>query len=166
MIKKVLIGLTLVIVLFLLCLHVIGKGWLGEPWSSAPVAEGPRPMSGQGAEALLPESRILFGDLHNHTNYSIDAYVFNSKLVKGGGITTPADACDFARYCSALDFWSINDHAEGLTPGCGPIRSMLSVIVMPMLVAETIPTWSLSSVGNGPTVVKTLTRPVTTATRM
>lgn len=59
---------------------------------------------------------ILFGDFHVHTTFSADGYAFNLALFGGEGPRPPADACDFARYCSALDFWSINDHAEDLTP--------------------------------------------------
>jgi hypothetical protein len=58
----------------------------------------------------------LYGDLHVHTSYSLDAALFDTPAVRDTGYTAPADACDFARYCSALDFWSINDHAEALAP--------------------------------------------------
>ena len=72
-----------------------------------------------GGRSLLERQdapQVLFGDLHVHTNYSADAALQGVKLREREGPSPPADACDFARFCSQLDFWSINDHAEALTP--------------------------------------------------
>jgi hypothetical protein len=63
-----------------------------------------------------PRKQILFGDFHVHTTYSADAFVTSLAVLNGDGTHPISDACDYARYCSALDFWSINDHAEAMTP--------------------------------------------------
>jgi hypothetical protein len=70
------------------------------------------------AEALgvARPKQILFGDLHVHTTVSFDAFLTSMPMLGGDGAHPQADACDFARFCSALDFWSITDHAEQISP--------------------------------------------------
>lgn len=121
--RRVLYAVLILLVMALIATIVawlIGSASLFDAPETAPPIPQAR-INDVSDQQLLPaegnnQTQILFGDLHTHSSYSMDAAIFDTSLVKGTGYTTPADACDFARYCSALDFWSPNDHAEGLAP--------------------------------------------------
>jgi hypothetical protein len=100
------------------------EGWFGSE-RDAGVIQGKRipdeviAARTEASHRVAPEGdndQILFGDLHVHTTFSADAFQFSLPIMGGPGVHPVADACDFARYCSALDFWSITDHAETVTP--------------------------------------------------
>jgi hypothetical protein len=121
-VKKLVVGLIVFVGFALLVLHWLGSGGLGDHWG----AGAPRDTA---LSSVLIESRanhqertaldigvaqpkqILFGDLHVHSTFSLDAFMMALPASGGEGAHPVSDACDFARHCSALDFWSINDHA-------------------------------------------------------
>ena len=118
---------VLIATVVVLVLGATSWDWLGRTRGSGDIEGAALPQSvlDQRAQsqastaAALGESeedRILFGDLHVHTTFSTDAFVWSLPIFGGEGVYPLGDACDFARYCSQLDFWAATDHAEALTP--------------------------------------------------
>ncbi|MBW2387120.1 MAG: DUF3604 domain-containing protein [Deltaproteobacteria bacterium] len=125
--SRVLVVVGGLVAVLLVVLYVLGIGVL----VSGPVAGTPEARA--VSESVIDEraanlraasigigvakpKQILFGDLHVHSTFSFDAFQLSLPMAQGDGAHPIADACDYARHCSALDFWSINDHGIALTP--------------------------------------------------
>jgi hypothetical protein len=115
------------VILSLAALYCAGTGMLVEPQHAGdPQARAVSPAVTRARTASVARAarevgvarpkQILFGDLHVHTTFSFDAFQMSLPMAGGDGAHPVADACDFARHCAGLDFWSINDHDVTLTP--------------------------------------------------
>ena len=115
--KRVALAFLIIVAVAALLLWVVLGG--GNPHVDGEVTPKPLDRSLVSARDQAPAvggGRILFGDLHVHTTLSVDAFQWSLPLMGGEGVRPPADACDFARFCSQLDFYALTDHAEALTP--------------------------------------------------
>ena len=109
MLKKLLLGLGAVLLVIAAVLYVIGLGTFGTHEGPGEVLDARRPKfvddeiakRGAGAAEGIGAARdkqILFGDLHVHTTFSVDAFLRSAAVpCRAKAAHPPADACDFAR---------------------------------------------------------------------
>ena len=94
-------------------LRLAGEGTFGAPLTAGDVHPEPlapelvaardaRSSAAQRGVGAPARKTILFGDLHVHSSFSVDAFQLTLPMSGGDGAHPVADACDFARFCSNL----------------------------------------------------------------
>jgi hypothetical protein len=127
MVRVLVATLVVALIAVVVALALLGRGILVEDQHAGQPQAAARPEATVASRAqhvaeaarsvgVARPKQILFGDLHVHTTFSFDAFQMSLPMSGGDGAHPVADACDFARICSGLDFWSINDHGITLTP--------------------------------------------------
>lgn len=112
--RKVVVAVVVLVVVVMTTCYVLYGGGITE--SVGTLHGTPLPADVVRARTAKQDGPkpILFGDLHVHTTLSTDAFLMSLPLLGGEGTHPPGDACDFARFCSNLDFFALTDHAEAL----------------------------------------------------
>ena len=126
MIRKAIYSSVLIFLIFLFYIYLVSEGLLGKYESNKEINLNILPIeiseerqtkleSTKKSLSVNDKKVILFGDLHVHTTFSSDAFLLSLPMLSGEGSMPPSDACDFARFCSSIDFYANTDHAEDLT---------------------------------------------------